>query len=48
MNLSEKQWEKIFQILDKYRIKQGSMGRPRVNDRRILKGILWVLKTGAR
>lgn len=48
MELSEKQWEKIFEILDKYRKEPAKTGRPRQNDHHIFKGICWILKTGAR
>jgi len=42
--LSDKQWEKIEPLLPKVR----SRGRPWTENRRVLEGILWVLKTGAR
>ncbi len=44
MDLTNKQWEFISPYLPKriYRI-----GRPRKDDREILNGILWILRTGA-
>jgi transposase len=42
--LSEEQWIKIEPLLPKLR----SRGRPWADNRRVLEGILWVLKTGAR
>jgi transposase len=42
--LSDKQWAKLEPLLPKLR----SRGRPWANNRRVLEGILWVLKTGAR
>jgi transposase len=42
--LSDEQWAKIQPLLPKVR----SRGRPWADNRRVLEGILWVLKTGAR
>jgi transposase len=42
--LSEEQWKKVQPLLPKLR----SRGRPWADNRRVLEGILWVLKTGAR
>jgi transposase len=42
--LSDDQWRLIEPLLPKRR----SAGRPWADDRRVLEGILWVLKTGAR
>jgi transposase len=42
--LSDKQWAKLEPLLPKVR----SRGRPWADNRRVLEGILWVLKTGAR
>lgn len=45
--LTDKQWEKIEPLLPALpRGEQG--GRPWADNRRVLEGILWVLKTGAR
>lgn len=42
--LSDKQWAKIEPLLPNF----SSKGRPWRNNREVLEGILWVLKTGAR
>ncbi len=42
--LSEEQWQRIAPLLPKHT----SRGRPWADNRRVLEGILWVLKTGAR
>ena len=44
--LSEEQWQKIEPLLPK--IKRRKRGRPPKDNRVVLEGILWVLKTGAR
>jgi transposase len=42
--LSDEQWARLEPLLPKER----SRGRPWADNRRVLEGILWVLKTGAR
>ena len=42
--LSDEQWAKLESLLPKVK----SRGRPWADNRRVLEGILWVLKTGAR
>ncbi|MEW6482417.1 MAG: IS5 family transposase [bacterium] len=42
--LTDKQWEKIEPLLPKLK----SKGGPWKNNREVLEGILWVLRTGAR
>jgi transposase len=42
--LSDEQWAKLEPLLPKVK----SRGRPWADNRRVLEGILWVLKTGAR
>lgn len=44
--LSDAQWQKIEPLLPK--IKRRKRGRPPKDNRVVLEGILWVLKTGAR
>lgn len=44
--LSEAQWQKIAPLLPK--LKRRRRGRPPKDNRVVLEGILWVLKTGAR
>ena len=42
--LTEKQWKKIEPLLPKLK----SSGRPWKNNRLVVEGILWILRTGAR
>ncbi len=42
--LSDRQWEKIRPLLPRRR----RFGRPRAEERAVLEGILWVLRSGAR
>ena len=42
--LSDEQWAKLEPLLPKY----SSAGRPWKENRAVLEGILWVLKSGAR
>jgi transposase len=44
--LSDAQWEKIGPLLPK--LQRHRRGRPPKDNRVVLEGILWVLKTGAR
>jgi transposase len=45
--LTDAQWEKIRPLLPK-RPRRPKGGRPRKDDRNVLEGILWVLRSGAR
>jgi transposase len=45
--LTEAQWKKIAPLLPKP-LKQCKGGRPWIEYRRVLKGILWILRSGAR
>ena len=45
--LAHAQWEKIRPLLPK-RSKRPQGGRPPADDRRVLEGILWILRSGAR
>src|ERR1700739_4040778 len=45
--LTDAQWEKIRPLLPK-RPKRPKGGRPRKDDRNVLEGILWILRSGAR
>jgi transposase len=47
MDLKEEQWEVVKPLLPKPNRRKDGCGRPRVNGREILNGILWVLRTGA-
>ena len=46
MKITNEQWMLVEHIL--YRKRPGNWGRPRVDNRRILDGALWVLKTGVQ
>lgn len=48
MKLTEKQWRFLEHLIPKPRIRKDGKGRPWINNRDILEGILWILKTGAR
>lgn len=45
--LTDAQWEKIRPLLPK-RPQRPQGGRPPANDRKVLEGILWILRSGAR
>ena len=45
--LTEAQWEKIQRLLPR-RPPHPRGGRPRADDRPVLEGILWILRSGAR
>jgi len=47
MELTDEQWKRIEPLLPKYPMTRAG-GRRRVDNRRVLEGILWVLRTGAR
>ena len=48
MDLKDEQWEIVKPLLPRPTRRADGRGRPRVNDREILNGILWILLTGAR
>ena len=47
MELTKQQWELIEPFFPEKDLLQQSKGRPRVQPRQILEGILWILRTGA-
>lgn len=47
MRLSDKQWSNLQPRIPKP-IKKTKRGRPRRDDREVLEGILWILRTGAQ
>jgi transposase len=47
MDLKDEQWAVVEPLLPKVACRTDGKGRPRVDDRAILNGILWVLRTGA-
>jgi transposase len=48
VDLTDKQWDLVKDLVPKPRRGKGARGRPRVDDRAVLNGILWVLRTGAQ
>ena len=47
MRLSDAQWGKLQPLIPKP-VKNTKRGRPRRDDREVLEGILWILRTGAQ
>jgi transposase len=47
MDLKDEQWEVVKPLLPKPARRTDGRGRPRVKDREILNGILWIMRTGA-
>jgi transposase len=47
MELTNNQWNLIKDLLPALKWKQGKAGRPPQDNRNILNGILWILRTGA-
>ena len=47
MELTNQQWSLVESFFEDKELKQVGRGRPRVQAREILEGILWVLRTGA-
>ena len=48
MELTDIQWAMLEPLLPKGKSGSGKKGRPRRDDRSILEGVLWILRTGAR
>jgi transposase len=48
MRLSDKQWEKIKDLVPDGSVRSDGKGRPWKDKREVLEGILWIVKTGAR
>src|SRR5215216_5555041 len=47
MDLTDEQWAVVERLLPKPVKRADGKGRPRVDDRAILNGILWIMRTGA-
>jgi transposase len=47
MDLTDEQWDIVEPLLPKPAKRADGKGRPRVDNRAILNGILWVMRTGA-
>lgn len=47
MDLTDEQWQLVKTLLPDPPKRNYGRGRPRVDDREILNGILWIMRTGA-
>ncbi len=47
MDLTDKQWEIIQPFIPVPRPRSDGKGRPRADDRQVLNGIFWIMRTGA-
>ncbi|NCI46736.1 transposase [Sediminibacterium soli] len=47
MDITNEQWDMISVLIEKNVPDKKIAGRPRVDDRDILNGILWICRTGA-
>ncbi len=47
MDLKDEQWAVVKRLLPRVAKRTDGKGRPRVDDREILNGILWIMHTGA-
>ena len=47
MDLKDEQWAIVKALLPKPSVRADGRGRPRVEDREIMNGILWIMRTGA-
>lgn len=47
MDMTEEQWAILEGLIPEKAAREDGKGRPRVNNREVLNGILWVLRTGA-
>ena len=47
MDLTDEQWNILEPLIPKPRVRADGRGRPWCDDRQVLNGILWVLRTGA-
>jgi len=48
MRLTDKQWEKIQDLVPDGPVRSDGKGRPWRDKREVLEGVLWIVKTGAR
>ena len=48
MRLSDNQWDILKPMLPKLQVRKDGKGRPWRENREVLEGVLWVLKTGSR
>ena len=48
MDLTDEQWAVVEPLIPKPPQRADGKGRPRIDDRQILNGILWIMRTGAQ
>lgn len=48
MRLSDEQWDILKPLIPKLKVRKDGKGRPWRDNREVLEGVLWVLKTGSR
>ena len=48
MDLTDEQWAVVKPFIPKLPKRADGKGRPRIDDRQILNGILWIMRTGAQ
>ena len=48
MDLTNEEWAAIASLIPPHPSKKAGRGRPRVPDREVMNGILWILRTGAQ
>ena len=48
MDLTDEQWTVVRPLIPKPSARADRRGRPRIDDRQILNGILWIMRTGAQ
>jgi transposase len=48
MDLTDEQWAVVKPLIPKPPKRADGKGRPRIDDRQILNGILWIMRTGAQ
>ena len=48
MDLTDEQWAIVQPLIPKPPVRADRRGRPRIDDRQILNGILWIMRTGAQ
>lgn len=47
MDITDEQWAILSPLIPVKAVREDGKGRPRINKREVMNGILWVLRTGA-